>query len=314
MPTRAATVRSLAKLNLSLKVIEKRTDGYHELRTVFQTVSLADSIDLEWTPGESTAVVVECEPDIPDNIAARAAKLVIEAAGHPGTATIRISKRIAQGAGLGGGSSNAAAVVLALPVLIGARIDAAAQQRLASDLGSDVPFFLEGGTVLGIGRGTEIYPLNDVGRTHGLVVVPEVAVSTAEAYGWIGRKLTEGSLSRNLNSFQSFVWGLGGRLSGRASENDFEEVVFEQRPLLREIKGRLEAAGASPAMMTGSGSAVFGLYKDRQAITSALTQFADDRAYPITFISRGEYRSMWWRQLRDHIQGRTWPLRSRYEP
>jgi hypothetical protein len=155
---RRVRVRALAKLNLDLRVLGKRPDGYHELRTIFQTISLADSLEIAFTPGRKTVVELQDSLAIPDNLVTRAAHLAMEAMGAGGCVEIRLTKRIPMGAGLGGGSSDAAAVLLALPVLAGRKLDLAKLSELGQQLGSDVPFFLLGGTAVGIGRGTNSFP------------------------------------------------------------------------------------------------------------------------------------------------------------
>jgi 4-diphosphocytidyl-2-C-methyl-D-erythritol kinase len=158
---RRARVRAYAKINLDLRVLARRPDDYHELRTVFQTISLADDLEISFTPASHTRIAVEGAPEIEDNLVVKAAALVLDAAGVTGDVGFRLRKRIPMGAGLGGGSSDAAAVLLALPVLAGARLDIGKLACLGAQLGSDVPFFLLAGTAVGLGRGTELYPLPD---------------------------------------------------------------------------------------------------------------------------------------------------------
>jgi 4-diphosphocytidyl-2-C-methyl-D-erythritol kinase len=297
----------LAKLNLELRVLGKRPDGYHELRTIFQTISLADSLEIDFTPGRQAVVTLRDELEIPDNLVIRAAHLALEAMGVGGRVEMRLTKRIPMGAGLGGGSSDAAAVLLALPVLTGRRLDLSKLSELAQQLGSDVAFFLLGGTAVGIGRGTEIFPLPDGPPQRALVVAPDVHVSTPQAYRDLSPRLTSESQQNKMFSFQSQVWG-----TGVEPRNDFEEVVFRQHPSLAAIKKRLLRTGAAVALMTGSGSALFGLYPDRNRISVALQSFGAVRAFPVSFVTRSRYRRMWWRALEEHITGRTWPPQSRY--
>jgi len=153
----ARRLRALAKINLDLRVLGKRPDGFHELRTIFQTISLADTIDIAFTPGRKTSIEVEDGLGIPDNLAARAARVALEAMGVTGRVEMRIRKRIPMGAGLGGGSSDAAAVLLALAVLAGREVELPELCAMAEQLGSDVPFFLLGGRAVGIGRGSELF-------------------------------------------------------------------------------------------------------------------------------------------------------------
>src|SRR5580698_9489824 len=253
--TRSARLRALAKLNLDLRVLGKRPDGYHELRTIFQTISLADSIDLSFTPARRTAISLDDALAIPDNLAVRAAQLVMDAMGTAGRVGIRLTKRIPMGAGLGGGSSDAAAILLALPVLAGRVVELPQLLEIGRQLGSDVPFFLLGGRAAAIGRGTELFPLHDCPGRYGVLIAPGIHVSTAEAYRLLGASLTSALQQNKLGSFQSQVWGQG--CPGTCA-NDFEGVVFRVHPQLGAIKKRLIRAGALPAMMTGSGSALFG--------------------------------------------------------
>jgi 4-diphosphocytidyl-2-C-methyl-D-erythritol kinase len=305
-------VRALAKINLDLRVLGKRPDGFHELRTIFQTISLADTIDIAFTPGRKTAIEVEDNLGIPDNLAARAARLALDAMRVTGRVEMRIHKRIPMGAGLGGGSSDAAAVLLALPVLAGRKVELPELCRLAEQLGSDVPFFLLGGRAVGIGRGSELFPLPDEPPRAGLLVVPAVHVSTSEAYRRLSPRLTSESQQNKIFSFQSQTWNRGGR---EPACNDFEAVVFRQHRGLAVLKKRLIEAGASLAMMTGSGSGVFGLFHTRQEATLALESLKGPGMpgpYVVSLVSRQRYRSLWWRALKEHITQTTWPPQSRY--
>src|ERR1700733_5299011 len=139
---RSLKLRSLAKINLDLRILHKRSDGFHELRTVFQTISLADTIEIEYAQSRRTDLTIEGSVDIPDNLILRAARAYLDAARLQARIHFRLTKRIPMGGGLGGGSSNAAAVLLALPALAGKPIDV---EKIAAGLGSDVPFFLYGG-------------------------------------------------------------------------------------------------------------------------------------------------------------------------
>ena len=158
MLPRSVALRSLAKINLDLRVLHKRSDGFHELRTIFQTVSLADSLEIEFTPSRTSRIQLESETDIPNNLVVRAAEAVLANSKASGKIQFRLRKRIPMGGGLGGGSSNAAAVLLALPALTGKPLALETLFEIGAGLGSDVPFFLFGGTAAGLGRGTELYP------------------------------------------------------------------------------------------------------------------------------------------------------------
>jgi 4-diphosphocytidyl-2-C-methyl-D-erythritol kinase len=312
--TRTARLLALAKLNLDLRVLHRRPDGYHELRTVFQTVSLADQIDVSFTAARRTRITTESSIGIPGNLVERAARLSLDSMKVAGHVRFRLQKRIPMGAGLGGGSSDAAAVLLALPVLAGRRIDLAELMSQAAELGSDVSFFLLGGTALGIGRGTELYPLPDAPFRAAVVIAPRVHVATAEAYAALGPHLTAESQQNKIVSFQSLLWcGLRG-----SPRNDFQGVVFAQNPPLSSLRRTLEKAGGAPALMTGSGSAVYGLFRTRaDAINAAgrlraLKSIGEAEVFPVSLVSRARYRALWYRQLRPHLEEEAWPPPSRY--
>ncbi len=316
MQARRARLRSLAKINLALRVLNKRPDAYHELRTVFQTVSLADTIDVEFTPGRGVSVELDSQLDMPaaDNLIVRAAHLLSDALKLRGLLRFRLSKRIPMGGGLGGGSSNAAAVLLAVPVLAGRRPPVEQLAECAAQLGSDVPFFLYGGAAVGLGRGTELYPLPDVPEQRALIVAPGIHVSTAEAYRALNRGLTGDVPSSIMNSFQMFAWQIAwspGRL--RASENDFEGVVFGRHPALGVIKRKLRKHGASPALMSGSGSSVFGVFATAAELDRARADFPKEQTFPVRLVNRRTYQKVWFRQLAEHLRdSNTWPPQSRY--
>jgi len=276
-------VRAFAKINLDLRVLGKRADGYHELRTIFQTISLSDTIDICFKPARITSIACEDTWSIPGNLAARAAAMVMDTPGRRGRVEIRITKRIPMGAGLGGGSSDAAAILLALPALAGRRIELSKLREMAQELGSDVPFFLLGGTAVGIGRGTELFPMPDMPASAGLLITPDVHVSTAQAYRDLSARLT--NETPKLSSFQDVVWN-----AGAPWQNDFESVVFEQHPELARVKKRLLRAGAPVALMTGSGSAILGLFPDRASLANAAKTLANLRPRRFSLVSRARYR------------------------
>ena len=302
--TRSARVRAYAKLNLGLRVLYKRPDGYHELRTVFQTISLADDLEIAWSPARTTSVVIEGAPGIVDNLAERAARLVLDAAGKHGVVRIKLCKNIPLGAGLGGGSSDAAAVLLALPVLAGARLPMERLAPIAATLGSDVPFFLHGGTALGLGRGEELYPLPEASATRAVLVVPNIHSSTADAYRDLSKTLTTAELQNKLDSFQRWTWGI----NKSSIINDFEDVVVARAPELAGIRERLRRSGASRVAMTGSGSAMFGIFDDPARLERARRAFPNERVFAVSFISRSRYQGAWRRALKQYLKGNdTWP-------
>ena len=306
--SREANLRAFAKINLNLRILHRRPDDYHELRTVFQTISLADNLRIRFTKSRRTSIQIDGNVAIAENLIERAARLCLDEMRVSGDVGFSLHKRIPMGAGLGGGSSDAAAVLLALPVLAGQVIPLERLIPLAAQLGSDVPFFLLGGTAVGLGRGEELYPLPDQKPAHGVLVAPSIHVSTADAYRALGARLTTQAQQNKLVSFQSDTW----RESLGESRNDFEDAVFDLHPRLKSIQERLSRSGAEPAMMTGSGSAIFGIFRSPDDIRRALKSFKEEAIYPFSFVSRARYRSDWLRRLRPHIQGDLWPPQSRY--
>ena len=306
---RRARVRALAKINLDLRVLGKRPDGFHELRTVFQTIDLSDTLEIAYTPARKTAISLVDELQIADNLVVRAARLVMDAVRASGQIEMRLTKRIPMGAGLGGGSSDAAAVLLALPALMGRHVDLPMLCSIGGQLGSDVPFFLLGGTAVGIGRGSELFPLPDTPSQQGILVAPGIHVNTAQAYRDLSPRLTTELQQNKMVSFQSVAWDTRSLASAR---NDFEAVVFEQHRKLATLKKRLVRAGATAALMTGSGSAVFGLFADREAARRAAKSLGEFGSTQISMVSRARYRSLWHRALAEHVKPSTWPPQSRY--
>ena len=312
--TASVRLRSLAKINLDLHVLNRRADGYHDLRTVFQTISLADTIEITCTPSRRLRVDIECNLNISGNLIENAAHLL----DIPARLKIRLTKRIPMGGGLGGGSSNAAAVLLAVPYLCHKPVPLPKLLDLASQLGSDVPFFLLGGTAAAADRGTDLYPLSDIKPFPAVIVYPGIHVSTPEAYRQLNRPLTDDVPSGKLNNFQGFIWSVasGAPPCEWRPTNDFEAVVFRQHRLLKSIKGKLLELGACPALMSGSGSTLFGIFANRgerdRAVLSLQKEYGMDRVFPVALVGRGAYRSLWWRQLRAPEDLRTWPPQNRY--
>jgi 4-diphosphocytidyl-2-C-methyl-D-erythritol kinase len=302
---RTAKLRSLAKINLDLRVLNKRPDGFHELRTVFQTISLADTIEIEYEAARRTHLELNGNVNIPDNLILRAAQSALDAMQVHATVRFNLTKRIPMGAGLGGGSSNAAAVLLALPALAKRKLSL---ENIAAELGSDVPFFLTGGTAIGIGRGTEFYPLPDLAEEPMLVVASGIHSATGPAYAALDRSLTFTGTSSSINGFQAYVRAIGvARRAGPASAlsgNDFETVVFRQHPQLPAILKRLLKAGAVGARMTGSGSSIFAIFESVAERARARRVLDEDRAFQgcrmmdAKLVSRRSYERMWRQSLR----------------
>jgi 4-diphosphocytidyl-2-C-methyl-D-erythritol kinase len=318
--TRTARIKSLAKINLDLRVLAKRPDGFHDLRTVFQTVSLADEIEIKFEKARRRDVTIDDPKAIPDNLILRAAHAILDEMKITASVRFRLEKNIPMGGGLGGGSSNAAAVLLALPVLAGKVVSLERLVQMASDFGSDVPFFLHGGTQLGFGRGGELYPQADVHLKPILLVTPDLHVSTGPAYAALGRGLTFTALSSSINNFQAFVRALDGTRDAVAasalSGNDFETVVFRQHPQIRKIAARLRTL--SPAVrMSGSGSTIFALFDsvEQREVAVKDRAFQGCRVMKAELVSRRGYVKLWRRQLKEHLvpsKEDLWPPRSRY--
>jgi 4-diphosphocytidyl-2-C-methyl-D-erythritol kinase len=281
-----------AKVNLRLDVLGRRADGYHELRTIFQAISLHDTLELQASrePGIELRIAgnsqLSAEPG-QDNLVYRAIHLLAREIGFQRGVRAVLTKRIPVGRGLGGGSSDAAAALLGLLRLAGKRIEAAHLHEIASGLGADVPFFLHGGRALGIGRGDEIYPLPDTARRQVLVISPhEIAVPTRDAYQWLSEELTNAASPTKLMRFCAQCWSpQGGVLS-----NDFEAAVFPRYPRLAAIKRELLQQGAAEASLAGSGSAVFGVYQHPAKARRAARAFPKDQVFLCSTLSGAEYR------------------------
>jgi 4-diphosphocytidyl-2-C-methyl-D-erythritol kinase len=256
------TVRAHAKVNLDLRVLGVRADGYHELRTVFQAIELHDTLVCTDTPGPFT---LKCRtPGVPldaGNLVWKAAAALWTALGRGGDirdAVIQIDKKIPVEAGLGGGSADAAAALMALGRLWGGA-PITLLREVGATIGADVPFFLSGGTALGLGRGEEIYPLVDLPPHYVVIVRPPFGVSTAEAYAWYDEDRTEGV--RENREFQQLPVPWPSRAAQMI--NDLEPPVIRRHQEIAGLKVQLREAGASAAAMSGSGSAVFGLFRSR---------------------------------------------------
>ena len=273
-----ARLPAFAKLNLVLEVLNKREDGYHNLRTIFQTINLADTVYVEAEPAAETHIDLVSDVEIPgENLMVRAAREVLRATRRAMHVRMRLEKRIPMGAGLGGGSSDAAAVLIAL----GRELGPDRLIEIGSGLGSDVPFFLLGGTAVGLGRGTELYPMADAPMFQGVMLHPGIHVSTAAAYGVLGRgRSAEERPNATARAAAAIALGLPLRAWGCV--NDFEPVVSARHPEVGAAVQQLRSAGADVAMMTGSGSAVFGLFSGTPADMQTGIRFR--------LIGREEYR------------------------
>ena len=262
---RVVRARAFAKVNLSLRVLGVRPDGYHELRTVFQSLALHDTLTL--TPARGP-LRIECDdPACPvdrANLVWQAAERMWRAAGRRGAprgVRVVLAKRMPLGAGLGGGSSDAAAALRAFAVVWDAPASRGRLQTLAAGLGADVPFFLDGGTALGVERGDALFPLIDAPASWVVLVLPEFGVSAREAYGWFDEA---GASSSRLREAASAL-----PLPAVDLRNDLEGAVAARHPSIRRFIGALRRHGAWHAAMSGSGSAVFALFATRRAADTA---------------------------------------------
>ena len=293
-------LKSYAKVNLGLEVLGTRDDGYHELRTLFQTIDLHDDVVLKPRP---RGVAVRCDhPLVPNdatNLAARAAEALRAWGRVAGGVEIVIRKRIPVGGGLGGGSSNAAAVLLGLDRLWKLGLGPDGLHPLARRLGADVPYFLLGGTALGLSRGDEVYPLRRQLRAHVVLVDPGIHVSTARVFARLDARLTPRLNSNSIFYFVSReLEGAGGF---RLLVNDLEEAALEEVPGLREQVRRIRAVlleqGACLAALSGSGASCFGLFERARPAERARAALAGEgfRALTAHTLTLDQYRAAWGR-------------------
>jgi 4-diphosphocytidyl-2-C-methyl-D-erythritol kinase len=329
-----------------------RSDGFHELRTVYQTIALHDVISV--SVGRGSGIEIRCDdPRVPKdstNTCFRIAEQAVDALKARCRVVIEIQKRLPVQGGLGGASGNAVAALLGLEQALRKKLSAGERLRIAAEVGSDLPLFLIGGTVLGVGRGEEVYPLPDLPAIPCVVALPEIAVSTPKAFedwdklcgaGATARELTERSsdrmgegarphagsskltpsthsdrmleFSREISAWLSAVPIAGRRRSGVSAigggraenllldlvrtgiENDFERVVFPKYPEMREVKRVLEQSGARYASLSGSGSAIYGLFNSRERAAAAAKKLSRNgtRAVVTSTLTRQQY----WKRL-----------------
>jgi 4-diphosphocytidyl-2-C-methyl-D-erythritol kinase len=282
-------VRSFAKINLALSVLGRRRDGYHDIQTIFQSIDLFD--ELEFRTASHLELRCENLPGIrtEDNLVWKAATRLASRLDNERGALINLRKKIPSGSGLGGGSSNAAAALLGLCRLWNVSVSDSDLVSIAADLGSDVPFFLSGGTALGIGRGEKIIPLPDSAGGFLVVIYPGIHVSTAEAYRSLNLGLTSSFQDHRIQRFCSQVEK--GNNSLTEFFNDFEASILPAYPAIREAKVFLEMQGATAALLSGSGSAVFGFFSDEESALAAARTSAREgwRVFPAKTLSRTEY-------------------------
>lgn len=283
---------SYAKINLILRILGKRSDGFHDLFTVFQTVSLHDKIRFARAKEIKLTCTSNRIPTNDRNIIVKAALALKNKFGYSEGASLRLEKRIPSPGGLGGGSSNAAVALLGLNRLWQLNATSDQLHAIASDLGSDVPFFLYGGTAIGTGRGENLESIEDVQVPAMLIVTPKVRVSTAKAFSRIdAQTLTNENAESILRVCRLEANSLDPRHSTLI--NDFEPSVFDAHPEVLRVKSTLMELGAVNAAMSGSGASVFAIFdktETRQAAIKALDHESTWRKFAVATISRAEYR------------------------
>jgi 4-diphosphocytidyl-2-C-methyl-D-erythritol kinase len=372
-PSVPVSVRSFAKINLGLRIGALRSDGFHELRTVYETIALHDIVRVSAERGSGIEICCN-DPRVPvdsTNTCYRMVDRAMAALNAHGRVTIEIEKRLPIQGGLGGASGNAVAALIALEKALGKELSGSDKLRVASEVGSDLPLFLIGGTVLGVGRGEEVYPLPDFPSMPCVVVTPDIAVSTPKAFADWDRfleslknchsspasageepavllrqagsfrpsqarppgmtlglkaesKLTSATQSDRMLEFSCEIsaWLSAGpekvgrrrsgvsatkKSGGRAEnllldlvrtgiENDFERVVFPQYPELRQVKSVLERAGAQYASLSGSGSAIYGLFDSHDKAAKAAKKLIKNGTAAV--VTSTLTRQQYWRQLR----------------
>jgi 4-diphosphocytidyl-2-C-methyl-D-erythritol kinase len=321
----AVTVRSFAKINLGLAIGPARPDRYHALETIYQTVAAHDTIRVEAARGNG--IEVRCKnPQVPcdeSNTCYRVADRMLRHWKQRAKVTITIEKNLPVQGGLGAGSSNAVATMFALERELKEPLPAEDRLRITAEVGSDLPLFLLGGTVLGLGRGEQVYPLEELPKVACVLVTPRVAVSTPQAFADWDAFLESEAKAWNLTAPDGFVtlskfnrsafeWlsylnvsGVPVEVDGDRAEtplldlvragieNDFERVVFPQYPELRDVKRILEREGADYASLSGSGSTMYGLFRTRErAVQAAERMSAEGLATTVTeTLPRSEYHA-----------------------
>jgi 4-diphosphocytidyl-2-C-methyl-D-erythritol kinase len=295
---RSVRLPAFAKVNLRLHILGRRPDGYHELRTIFQTISLHDTLKLSITPGPSGGEfsLSSNDPALPlgrDNLVWRAIEAISRETGFQGSISAHLDKKIPVARGLGGGSSDAAAALIGMLRLTRRQMPLPRLMEIAAGLGADVPFFLFGGRAVAVNRGDEVYPLPDSPKRTILVVSPhDIGVSTKEAYQWASEELTNCSSTHKIQGFCALCWSR----QGTGLSNDFEKPVFLRHPRLGEIRDALLERGAAEAALAGSGSAVFGVFQNPAQARRAARKFPEDSVFVVATLSRESYgRALGWR-------------------
>jgi 4-diphosphocytidyl-2-C-methyl-D-erythritol kinase len=268
------TLKSPAKINFRLDVLKKRPDGYHELRMLMQQIALYDEVSLRVTSSPGIKVLTDSAalPAGPDNIAWRAAAALLQRAGCDAGIEVSIAKRIPVAAGLGGGSSNAAATLMGVNALLGLGLSSEELMETGLQLGADVPFFIFGRAAVAEGIGEKLTELSGVPPLPLVVVNPGIHVSTAWVYQNL--MLTTEKVAAKIPLLYESAADLCGILS-----NDLEAVTISRFPVIREIKDQLMVAGALGALMSGSGPSVFAVFGSAESAAAAAEQLARSRGW-----------------------------------
>jgi len=291
------TVAAFAKVNLSLRVLGKRADGYHDLDTIFQTISLHDTIEIDATADSEISLSCDdrCLPVDDHNLVVRALRLARVRCGSSKGARIRLRKRIPMQAGLGGGSSDAAAALMAVNHLWQLNLDSQDLTALAAEIGADVPFFLSGGTARGTATGSNVVSVADAPEKFVLVVKPNANIGTADAYKLFDERSLTTPDSKTMLSTSQPTANFGFDNAGfDALHNDFEEIAFALEPEIFRAKAALLNAGAHAALLCGSGSAIFGMFETSDAQRRAIQTIALEagwRVFPCKTLPRADYQS-----------------------
>jgi 4-diphosphocytidyl-2-C-methyl-D-erythritol kinase len=280
----ASCVLVPAKINLWLEVLRKRDDGYHELSTLMLPVAVADELRVELHRGEEIRLLCDADgvPGDRTNLAWRAAEAFMHETGWRAGVTITLRKNIPVAAGLGGGSADAAGVLLALNRMQGNVLSRESLQRVAVRLGADVPFFLDQRPALATGIGEKLTPVSGVPNYPLIMVKPQLSIATAWVYQSL--KLTRGECRINVSSFLARPWRLE-----EVMENDLESVTLSSYPVLLRIKAWLRSRGAVGTLMSGSGPTIYGIFRDAE------------QARKVGLLARNEWDDCW--VLTTEVQG-----------
>jgi 4-diphosphocytidyl-2-C-methyl-D-erythritol kinase len=286
-------VKSFAKINLGIEILRKRNDGFHDIRTLFQTIDLWD--DLEFKSILQDEILLDGRnfsiPWDEKNLVYQAANLLKKRYGVKKGIEIQVKKKVPAGRGLGGGSSNAAMTLYALSQIWRLGLDKKTLKQLGACLGADVPFFFEGGLCRGEGKGDRVFALEDIDQHLCLLVFPDISVSTGSVYGRVGPALTSENKDSKIIKF------LDSR-DLRYLENDLEEIVFRIYPQIKAIKGLIQEQGSELSMMSGSGSAVYGLFLDMEKAQKSKKKLQGK--HPVVLV-KTLTREQYWRSIQTGV-------------